>query len=200
MIDVFSAQLFGRHVTERAEDRAGTGPADHRLRVGVVRGRRLRELGEAEVEDLHAIIVDDEDVLRLEIAMNDSLLMRGRESARKLRRIFDGQSRREAAFIQFVAQRHAVDELHDDVRTAVVSADVENRDEIRMIERSGGARLDLESLQTIGIRRQRRRQHLHGDVAADARVARAKHLSHSARREPRGKLIRPKLRANLDCH
>ena len=59
--------------------RVGRGGA----RTGVL-APELRQLGETEVEDLHAPVGRDEDVLRLQVAMDDALLVRGREAARDL--------------------------------------------------------------------------------------------------------------------
>jgi hypothetical protein len=52
-----------------------------RVRVAV---RRRRELRETEVEDLHDAIARDPDVGRLQIAMDDPLLVRGIERVGKL--------------------------------------------------------------------------------------------------------------------
>src|SRR5262245_40123679 len=77
MIDVtFSEALLGGHVIRRPEERA-------RVRDGLThRGDVLgaRELRDAEVEDAHlraAGDVDEEDILRLEVAMHDPESVRG---------------------------------------------------------------------------------------------------------------------------
>jgi hypothetical protein len=68
-----TARLLGRHVLRRAEDRPVLGEQRGRG-VGVSGGRLpfvARELRQPEVQELHVAIVGDEDVLRLEVAMDD---------------------------------------------------------------------------------------------------------------------------------
>ena len=62
-------------------------------------------------------------------------------------------------------------------------ADVEDRQQIRMVHRSGGARLLLEATQAVGVLGEHRRQDLDGDLARDARIAGAVDLPHPARPE-----------------
>jgi hypothetical protein len=50
----------------------------------------LRQLGEAEVEDLGPTVFGDEDVVRLEVAMHDSLVVGGGEAASDLERDVEG--------------------------------------------------------------------------------------------------------------
>ena len=57
--------------------------------------RVLDQLGEAEVEDLGAAVGGDEDVLRLQVAVDDALLVRGRQALRDLARQVGGRPRRE---------------------------------------------------------------------------------------------------------
>jgi hypothetical protein len=52
-----------------------------------------------------------------------------------------------------------------------------------MVQRSSRAGFLLESVQSIGVGRERRRQHLDRDVASETRIARAIHLAHSTRAE-----------------
>ena len=55
----------------------------------------LRELGEPEIENLHAAVAGDEDVLRLQIAVDDPLLVRGGETVRDLDGVLDGLAHRQ---------------------------------------------------------------------------------------------------------
>ena len=57
-------------------------------RAGGLPGRRLAR--QAEVENLHLPVVEQEDVLRLEIAMDDALAVRRGEAARDLHGDIDG--------------------------------------------------------------------------------------------------------------
>ena len=70
------------------------------LKRRAFRGRRGTQLGDAEVEDLHAPVAREEDVLRLQIAMDDALLVRGGEALRDLQRDVDGLARRKRARVR----------------------------------------------------------------------------------------------------
>ena len=93
-----AAHLLGRHVAERAEDDAGlrAGGGGREVR-GLAALLGVRELREAEVEDLHAAVVRDEDVLGLQVPVDDPLLVRGREAVDDLERVVDRLARRELA-------------------------------------------------------------------------------------------------------
>ena len=66
-----SADLLGRHVRDGSEERAAGGGN----RGGDPRGRQ--QLGHTEVEDLQSAVLGEEQVLRLQIAVDDSAAMRG---------------------------------------------------------------------------------------------------------------------------
>ena len=61
-----------------------------------------------------------------------------------------------------------------------MDAGVEDRDDVGMRERSDGLRFALEAGAPLRVVRERRRQDLDGDVAAQPRVFRAIHLAHAA--------------------
>ena len=90
LIGNLAADLFGRHVAGRAHHESGIGL--HLYGGCVGRGValiRLSKLGETEVQDLGASVFGDEDVFRLQVAVNDALVMRGGQAARDLQRIVD---------------------------------------------------------------------------------------------------------------
>ncbi len=134
-VGVLPADLLGGHVADGAEHGSGLRAARLRRRRGQ-RGGRLgpRELGQAEVEDLDAAVVRHEDVLGLEIAVDDALLVRGAEAAGDLERVVDGLARRDRAAGELLAQGRSLEQLRDDVRRAVVRADVVDRHDVRMVE------------------------------------------------------------------
>ncbi len=79
MIDRVAAGLLRRHVDRCAQRRALAGQL-HRGGLGraEIRRRRrvfLEHLGKTEVEDLRVPVVGQEDVLRLEIAVDDARLV-----------------------------------------------------------------------------------------------------------------------------
>ena len=71
-VDRLALRLLGREVLRRAHDRA---------RLGHVRGAGA---GDAEVGDLDAALVVDEHVLRLEVAVHDTALVREARGAQDL--------------------------------------------------------------------------------------------------------------------
>ena len=84
----------------------------------------------------------DEDVRRLEVAVDDAL-RRARRRARR-RSASPGRAPRRAGIgprVNAVLQRLALEQLHRDERPAVVVADVVNGADVRVVQRRGGARL-----------------------------------------------------------
>lgn len=110
--------------------------------------------------------------------MDDAAIVRRLEAASCLKRPPDGPPRRERTGAQAIGERSAFDEFGDDVLGAVVGADVEDRDDVRMVERAGGARFLAEPLKPFGVFRVGCREHLYGHVAVEAAVARPVDLAH----------------------
>ena len=164
MIDGFAADLLGGHVRDRAEDRAG-------LRVRAERGhglrlRRRHQLGDAEIEDLEPPVAGAEEVLRFEVAVDDALAVRGAEALRELQRELRCFLRRKRALPDAFRERHALEELGDDVRLALPVSDVVDVENVRMIERARRARLLLEPAQRL-FAAEAGDEHLDRDLAAE---------------------------------
>jgi hypothetical protein len=74
MIDGLSGGLLGRHVMRRSEHRSGA------RELGAF--TRRRHLGDAEIQDLDEVFfaaaMDEEDVVRLQITVNDAGRVGGR--------------------------------------------------------------------------------------------------------------------------
>ncbi len=107
MIHGAALDLFGRHVTDGAHDFArisiNTTRRNTRLReIGVAGARKL---GQTKVENLDATIVCDEQIVRLEIAMDYALLMRGRQAMSDLKRVIDRFSLRQGCAADSLSQR-----------------------------------------------------------------------------------------------
>ncbi len=144
--------LFRRHVAERAEHDARTGEGGRR-RVRVRLDRVAwggHGAGEAEVEQLDLTGGRHEDVFRLEVAMDDALVVRGRQSEGHLRAEIDDAPDRQAAVGELVAQRPAFEQLHGRVGHAVVAAVAVDREDVRVRERRDRARFLLEALAALG--------------------------------------------------
>ena len=160
----------------------------------------LHQFRQSEIEDLHPAVAGEENIRRLQIAVDDSLLVRRGHSARHLRRDLERFAHRNRALLHALAQRLAFEQLHHQERAAVVRADVVNRQNVRVIERADRARFLLESPQMVGVGRKRRRQNFYGHVALQARVARAIHFAHPARANRRNDLVRPQFCSRRKRH
>jgi hypothetical protein len=143
-------------------------------RAGLVAG----ELGDPEVEDLrplaagHGGILDDEDVLRLQIAVDDALGVRGAERAADQPHQRQGLEQADRAEPPEPAvQRLTVEPLHDDVRADLgLMAEVEHLDDAGIRDPGHRARLVEEPLDHLFMGRQRRLQHLDRGRPTEQRV------------------------------
>src|SRR5207245_11297112 len=100
---------------------------------------------EAEVENLRPTVGGDEDVLRLQVPVDDPLLVGGRKARRDLKRIVHGLAHGQRTAAQAAAEGLALEQLRDDVGGAVLNADVEDDDDARVVERARRLRLQLEA-------------------------------------------------------
>ena len=83
----------------------------------------------------------------------------------------------------------ALDELHHErVHAAGLLEPIDRRD-VGMIQRRERLRLALEPRQAVGVRRERVRQDLDRDLAAERRVRRPIHLPHAAFADRRGDFV-----------
>ncbi len=81
MIRLLPAHLLRRHITNRPHQHAGIGESFLRGRVGVnYAGLRRAQFCQSEVENLHAPVFSDKQILRLQVTMHDAFLVCGGES------------------------------------------------------------------------------------------------------------------------
>ena len=190
-VELLAARLFRRHVGDgaRSSCRGSVEVARRHRRPCDIARRRLRlrrQLGEAEVEHLRLAARGDEDVGRLDVAVDDAVA-RARRRARRRSAIAEIEQlveRQRPAADAGASSVLAVEQLHDDERLALVLADVVDRADVRMVQRRGGARLALEALERLRVARQLARQELERDLAAEARVLGAVDDTHAAAAEP----------------
>ncbi len=136
--DIRAHELFGRHVVRRAE---------HVADLGELRGLDARD---AEIADLDPAVVVDQDVGRLDVAMDNACRMRVAESVEQLADDLADFAHFVADFLlQVLGERLAVDELHHDVRDFLVFAEVVNLDDMRMHEPADRLRLVAEALHDV---------------------------------------------------
>ena len=132
--------------------------------------------------------------------MHDALAVRGREALRDLQAPVDGLPLRDGRPVELPAQRLAFEQLRDGVGHAVVRAEVEDREDVRVRERRDGLGLALEAGQRVGVRRQVRREDLDGHLAIELRVARAVDLAHPPGAERREDLVGPEPCSGGETH
>jgi hypothetical protein len=94
---------------------------------------------QAKIQDFDPPIARDEEVFRLQVAVDDSFLVRRRQPVRNLLRALDGATGRQSSACQFLAQRRAFQQFGGDVVRRTFSADVKNGENVGMVERPGSA-------------------------------------------------------------
>ncbi len=184
-VDHAARQLFGRSVRDRAQE--------------LVRARQPRlvalpQVRETEVDDLVDALPRRElvrdDVRRLQIAMDDPLivreLQRGAERRHDRLNVADAHP---SPHRDFVPDRRTVEQLHDEKRMLlVVDVEVEDGDDVRVAEPGARAALPEEPLAALlaGVIAA---DDLDGDLVAEERPPRAIDRPHAAFREQAQNLV-----------
>ena len=191
MVDALAPDLLRGHVPGRAEDRARRSRVDGRdLAPAGVLLEDGAELGQAEVEDLHPAVPGEEEVLGLQVAVNDALLVRRGEAARDLDREVDRFPERQRPRGEALAQCLALEQLEDEVGRVALETDVEHREDVGVVERSRRSGLVREAAHPHGVGLSVGGDHLDRDFAANPRVAGAVDLARAPRAERRQDLVR----------
>ncbi|MFT3768182.1 MAG: hypothetical protein QM820_22250 [Minicystis sp.] len=167
------------------------GRADHHPRLGQ-RGADARDLGvaqhlgDAEVEHLDEegislAALGDEDVVRLDVAVDDAVLVGALQGAAHLlhQRLGGGEAEAAAALEQ-LGEGEAAEQLHHEVRDGVVDgAVVHDLHHVRVRDARGGAGLALEAGDERGVARGALgADELHRDVGLERDVTRRPHDPH----------------------
>src|SRR5689334_3923125 len=122
----------------------------------------------------------DENVPRLDVAMEHSVLVRVMHGARNLRNqlrsLADRQGRAPDHFIELAA----LDEFHAEVARALPLTDLVNRHDAGVIEPGGGSRFTAKAFYMRRARPTAKPDHLERDDAIQALLARAKNYALSA--------------------
>ena len=165
--------LLRREVRRRAHHRAGLGEV--RL------GRRVEGPGDAEVGDLHRAVRADEDVRRLDVAVDEPGGVGEAEGGGDLAGDLGRLLRREVAVgAQDVGERAPVDVLHGDEVGRGVLAPVEHVDDVRVVEVGGRLGLAAEALDEVGVDGELGEQHLDRHLAIEQAVVAEEHVGHPA--------------------
>src|SRR5207253_707072 len=150
----------------------------------------------AEVEQLRTQAVlrlQQKDVVRLDVAMDEARAMRGAERGADLAHERRHLSRRAAAVaLQELAEVHAAEELHDEEEGALFElARVVDGDDAGMIDPGHGARLLLEAHPHFGVVEVLGLDQLHGHGAIELLVVRLVELGHAARGDAADEAVAP---------
>ncbi len=91
MVRRLAPHLLRRHIARRPHHLPRLSVHLHRRRVRVrIRLRlRSRQFRQTKIQNLHPLVVGDEQIFRLQVAMNDSLFVRCRQSPRHLQPILN---------------------------------------------------------------------------------------------------------------
>ncbi len=165
-----AARLLGRHVIRGAHHRAR---ARH---LHAFAAQRL-ELRDPEIDDFDVIaeaglLLEHENVIRLQIAVNDARSVGGTEPLRDLqrdRRHVFGRHPSEAANAR--RQWFSIQELeHHEVRAVRQRAQIEHLEDVVVADFSGGLSLPFEARRHVRTAGERGVQHLDGDASLDPDV------------------------------
>ena len=159
-----------------ADDDAGR--RQQRRRVGSVRCD-LVLARHAEVENLGLLLRRNDDVLRLDVAVDDVAPMRGQQRVGHVGGDRNREADVEGATPEGLGKRFPFDVLHDDRSPSVGFDDhlVDGAD-VRMLERGGGPRLPDQPVPCRGVSGLVGRNELDGDVSIEGQVARQVDRSH----------------------
>ena len=152
-------------------------------------GAALEGLGQAEVEHLHLAVGRDLDVRGLEVAVDDALVVRGLERLGNLLRDAQRLDERDRPAAQAIREVFALHQLHHQRAAAAGFLEAVDAGDVRMAERGQHLRLAVEARHAVLVVREVLGQQLQRDVAVQARVGRAEHLSHAASPELAGDAI-----------
>ncbi len=187
-------RLLGRHVKRSPHDHPGAREIEVLVLLVVDGADHLRH---AEVEELRERRAPDalreEDVLRLDVAVDDPLLVRRDEPRKDLGDDFDHVVERKAPFaLDSIRHRLADEALHDEVRAPVVEGpEVVDLADVGVADRAGRARFLVEALHGDLLSRLRGVEHLHRDAAPERHVLRLVDGAHPPLAEDRANQVLP---------
>ena len=175
-----AARLLRGEVPGRADDGARLGER------GEVSGAR-----DAEVGDLDPVVVVEQQVGGLDVAMDDPARVRGVERRRGLAKPVERAAERLCALAREpVGERSSRQVLHDDVGPPLVLADVEDRDDARSVRQPrGGEALAREAPSDRFVVGEALGEDLHRDGPRQVRVLGAVDLAHPAAGDPLRALV-----------
>jgi hypothetical protein len=152
-------------------------------------GCRIQRLGQTKVEHFHYSVWPHLHVGRLQIAMNDALLVCRFQRLGDLLRDRQRFVERDRTTHEALRQVVALDQFHHQRDPVHALLEAEDLRDVRMVERRKYFGFALKARQPLGIGRQRRWQHLDRHLTLQVRVGRPIHLPHAALAEEGGHFI-----------
>ena len=129
-----------------------------------------REFGQAEIEKLGVAVEFDEDVGRLDVAMNHAFGVRGGKGVGDL----DGKGEQDFDLQGLsgdaVLEGHAFEKFHGDEGLIIVLADLVDRADVGVVQRRSGTGLAAETFERVRIAGNVSRKEFQGDKSAQADV------------------------------
>ena len=136
-VERLACGLFGGHVRGRADHHVGSR-AGHLSAVALAR--------QTEVGKLRVSVLRDQDVFRLDVAVQDAGRMRGSDGISHACQQLDEVTPAPRLLRGRRRERAAIDELGDEVLMTLELADLVNGQDLRMVQRRGEARLAQQTL------------------------------------------------------
>ena len=181
-VDLAALGLLGGDVVRGAEHRA-------RLRRAPLDVERA---GNAEVGHLGAPVAVQDDVLRLDVTVDEPVLVREGEAAGDLERDLErAPDRQPPLLVQDLLERPPLDQLEDDELPALVLAAVDDGDDVRMRQLRHCARLAAEALDVLVVVRVVLVQDLERDLPLEQRVVRPEDARHATCADELLELVAP---------
>ena len=146
------ACLFRRHIGHRPQQSAGVGQPLHRFSLGQGGAFGEQRIGrhyfrKSEIQNLGVPALVDEDVRRLDVAMNDALCVGRIQPLGHIDGDLEDLLGLHGAALDEVLEGLPFQELHGDERPSVVGADLVNGADVGMIQRRSRARFQPEPFQ-----------------------------------------------------
>ena len=135
------------------------------------------------------VALGDEQVGRLDVAVDDAAPVRRIEGVGHLSRQRDDPRGRHRAVLDQFTHGHALEALHDDEGLALVLAEFVDGADVRVLERGGETGLSAEPAQPFARGRGLGMEDLDRDFAPEPGVLGAMHLAHAADPEQAEKAI-----------
>ena len=148
------------------------------------------ELGEPEIQDLCMLAGSDEDVGRLDVAMDNARLIGGIQPVGDFDCQWQQFHHRHWFAADALLERLTLHEFHCDVGATILLADVVDGADVWMIESRGGPGFAAEAAKRIPIRRHFGGQEFDGRKASQTNVLGLVHDAHAAAAERAQQTIR----------